>query len=434
MAACLTLAVAVSCGVLEDEPTPTPSPLPTATPTTVPTPVAGPPVENLPMYLGSLGRTNFYDTEPAVKGEVKWKIQVVPRTTSSPVIDDGVVYFGSGLNLIAVDAETGQELWRFETEDTVRSSPAVSDGVVFIGSYDGHLYAVDAKTGQEVWKFETGDRVLSSPAVSDGLVLVGSKDGQMYALDTVTGDERWRFQTGAPIVVDEESAWTDFLPGVFTSPAVSDGMVVFGASDLNYYALDLETGQRRWTFGTGGTENLFATPAIADGLVYLPEPFGSLGSQGPYKLGNLLALDLETGEERWRFGLGEIILANGVAVSEGVAYVGIHTGDQVNATSISVFVSAIDVQTRLELWRAKVGISPLRFGGGLPNAPVNSIPAVAGNVVYVSNTRGSFHALFSGTGDVIWEIKTADTVNSSPTIADGVAYFTGMDGFLYAVE
>ena len=433
----MTLAVAVSCGVLEDEPTPTPTALPTATPTTVPTPVAGPPVETLPMYLGSLGRTNAYDTEPAAKGVVKWKFQVVPRTTSSPVIDDGVVYFGSGIRLMAVDAATGEEIWRFETEDTVRSSPAVSDGVVFIGSYDGHLYAVDAKTGQEVWKFKTGDRVLSSPAVTDGTVLFGSKDGHLYAVDTATGEERWKFQTGEPKLAteqpDDPEAWDNFLPGVFTSPAVADGLVIFGASDLNYYAVDLETGQQRWTFETGGSESLFATPAIADGVVYVPEPFGELGAQGPFRHVSLLALDAKTGEEQWRFDLGEITLANGVAVSEGVAYVGIQRGTP-GSGKAPAFVSAIDVQTKQELWRQNLGKTAGLYNAGLPEAPVNSIPAVAGNVVYIGNTQRNFHALFKGTGDAIWDIEISALVNSSPTIADGVVYFTGMDGFLYAVE
>ena len=388
----------------------------------------GPPDENVSMYLGSPGRTSDYDTQPAIKGEVKWAFQANPWTTSSPVIDHGVVYFGSGVYLIAVDATTGEELWRFETGDPVRSSPAVSDGVVFIGSHDGHLYALDAKKGQELWKFKTGDRVVSSPVVSNGLVLVGSRDAHMYALDAPTGAERWRFQTGKDIPVrspiKSEELWNNLITGIRTSPAVSDRTVVFGASDGKYYALDLETGQERWAFKTAGPA-IFTTAPIGDGVVYVPEgdPLGRGG------VASLLALDLETGDEIWRFDLGSDLWVNGVAVSEGVAYVGLKD------RSDKIHVAAIDVETTRELWRHKVGPGDIVFykDGARRDPLVVGIPAVASNVVYIGNTRFNLHALSIDTGNEIWDIETSQ-VRSSPTVADGTLYFTSVDGFLYAVE
>ena len=55
--------------------------------------------------------------------------------------------------------------------------------------------------------------IWSSPAVSGGLVYVGSNDGYLYALDAASGTERWRFGDGR----------------VISSPAVSGGLVYVGS-------------------------------------------------------------------------------------------------------------------------------------------------------------------------------------------------------------
>ena len=53
------------------------------------------------------------------------------------------MYFGNADGyLFAVDLLSGQELWKFKTDDWVMSSPVVSNGMVFFGSDDGHLYAL----------------------------------------------------------------------------------------------------------------------------------------------------------------------------------------------------------------------------------------------------------------------------------------------------
>ena len=72
--------------------------------------------------------------------------------------------------------------WKFKTKGKVWSSPVISDGMVFFGSDDQYLYAVDMKTGQEKWKFKTKDDVVSSPAISDVMVFFGSNDHYLYTV------------------------------------------------------------------------------------------------------------------------------------------------------------------------------------------------------------------------------------------------------------
>jgi hypothetical protein len=137
------------------------------------------------MYRGGSQRTGLYDTQAvAAFTGVKWKFETGDEVWSSPVLAEGVIYFGSDDDhLYALDAQTGQEKWRFKTGGDVRSSPAIADGIVYVESYDGNLYALEAQTGQEVRNFKTKRPIYSTPAIANGVVYVGSLDGNLYALN-----------------------------------------------------------------------------------------------------------------------------------------------------------------------------------------------------------------------------------------------------------
>ena len=68
------------------------------------------------------------------------------------------------------DIKTGEEKWKFKTGKANYLSPVVSEGVVYFGSDDEHLYALDRQTGEIKWKFKAENRVYSSPAISEGVV------------------------------------------------------------------------------------------------------------------------------------------------------------------------------------------------------------------------------------------------------------------------
>ena len=194
-------------------------------------------------------------------GDLIWRTEVYVGGSSFGV-GDGVLYFRSlGDYLYAVDAVSGELLWRYETGDSVHSSPAVVDGVVYVGSGDSYLYAVDAVSGELRWRYETGDSVHSSPAVVDGVVYVGSWDRYLYAVDAVSGELRWRYETGHP---------------VSSSPAVVDGVVYFGSDDGYLYAVDAVSGELLWRYETGGS--VYSSPSVVDGVVY----FGSRDARDGY--------------------------------------------------------------------------------------------------------------------------------------------------------
>src|SRR5580692_3426354 len=54
--------------------------------------------------------------------------------------------------------------------------------------------------------------------------------------------------------------------GVYSSPAVANGVVYFGSWDRNLYALNASTGALLWRYNTG---EVSSSPAVANGVVYV---------------------------------------------------------------------------------------------------------------------------------------------------------------------
>jgi outer membrane protein assembly factor BamB len=64
--------------------------------------------------------------------------------------------------------------------------------------------------------------VTSSPAVVGGTVYVGSQDNNVYAIDAETGQKKWDIDTESQII---------------SSPAVVRETIYIGSTDGNLYAL-----------------------------------------------------------------------------------------------------------------------------------------------------------------------------------------------------
>ena len=94
----------------------------------------------------------------------------------------------------------------------------------------------------------------------------------------------------------------DKRPGL-AAPSIADAVAYvaaggIGSTDGYLYAVDIETGQEKWTFKTkGGLDN---TPAIAGGVVYIRDHEGILcACWQPAKVGQSTAARLaDQGERR----------------------------------------------------------------------------------------------------------------------------------------
>ena len=183
---------------------------------------------------------------------------------------------------------------------------------------------------------------------------------------------------------------------IFSSPAVVDGVVYFGA-DLNVYALKASTGEKLWNHTTGlGIGS--SSPAVSGGIVYI-------GSSD----GKLYALSSVTGEEIWSYEVRRIVqrgdLNSPPTVAAGVVYIRSPDFGE---------LYALDARTGDLKWE-----NPGSFYGSA---------AIAGSVVYI----GTF-AINASTGEGIWYFPIGGPVYASTVVSNGVLYVASGDTYLYAV-
>jgi outer membrane protein assembly factor BamB len=279
-------------------------------------------------------------------GKILWQRRYENCSASSPLLHEGVLYqtllpspcqYGPrdvpGL-LVALDPETGKELWRFRGSGPSESSPLVVEGLLYFGSWDGRVYALDLKTRKLRWSTPTDGEVHTSPAYAGGTVYVGTNGGSIYALDARTGSVEWQSRSYSHFPGGREyfyatptlaygrvyAANTDgwvYSYGartgnliwaqragtyVYTAPAVWNRTVYVGTYDGFVRAFDAASGRLRWTWEAWGS--IHGAPTVMEGLVYF-SVCGICGHRGSRyaKRGapGTFALDARTGRLAWRF-------------------------------------------------------------------------------------------------------------------------------------
>ncbi len=164
---------------------------------------------------------------------------------------DGLLYFTTATDTLAVDASNCKVRWRhhYETEDAsgtplkVNRGLAHANGVLYRGTLDSRLLAIDMASGKTLWQYQVGDPqqgefFSAAPQIYQGLVIVGAAGGdwgtrgRVMAFDARTGREVWRFYTiprgdepGADSWHDQQSAQTG------------------GGGTWSTYALDIAAGE-----------------------------------------------------------------------------------------------------------------------------------------------------------------------------------------------
>jgi outer membrane protein assembly factor BamB len=252
---------------------------------------------------------------------------------ATPLIsDDGIAYVQDlGSNVMAYDLDTGEQLWKVEYKKPTigPNGLAYEDGVLF-GVTNDEIFALAADSGTEVWKKKVLDYEFGvaegqnlgftiQPAVRDGVLYLSEAakagGGRALAFDATTGEQLWDFDT-----TDEPSSDRTASGGAWNTPLVDDAGDVYYSVANGYYSpnspkstqnerlytnslvkLDGETGELLWHYQALTNDfwdwDLHLSPVLAqiDG-----EDVVVTGG----KLGYVIAIDPDTGEEVWKTAVG----------------------------------------------------------------------------------------------------------------------------------
>lgn len=234
------------------------------------------------VYIGSLD--GFLYALDAATGKLIWKVKTEAHPLSPPAFAEGTLFVGStDGSLYALHARTGQRRLRFRTPERLQDTPVAANGLVYFPS-GGQLYAVQANArefpgqyqlnliwaqfwmwqlpvpkppGQPggQWRFSFRHRprmIFSAPAVSPETLYVGDLNGYLYARDALKGSARWQFQAEG---------------GIETSPLILGSRVYFGTAEGMLYALDRAQGALGWKLPLGAP--IQAAPVFASGRLYI---------------------------------------------------------------------------------------------------------------------------------------------------------------------
>jgi outer membrane protein assembly factor BamB len=335
-------------------------------------------------------------------------------------VEDDTVYVISGApqQVYGLQAESGNQQITFAPQGEYRgvaywSPVALGGDLAFVGfgvSQDRTfgLYAFDPETGQEQWHVPVEDLILGAPVYEDGIVYFGASDGQAYAVDVeaqaiVTG---WPFQA-------EEAIWA--------SPLVAGGRVYVPAMDHHLYCLDADTGGLLWDFEAGGSLAAQPTLDAGRGIVY----FGAFD-------GRVHALQAESGDvldgfefqaDNWIWS--KVLLADDllfVTSLDGRLYAldpatgavqppypydstGVSGQGQEEVLRASPVQAGDQIVIATESGRVMAvenAVQQWLWPSGIPEASVLTSPVAIGDRVYVLLTNGRVYALEADTGLQAW--------------------------------
>lgn len=341
----------------------------------------------------------------------------------SPVVADGVVVIalvdragGDAGGVVALDLATGAERWRHRTASPLASAPAIGGGLVVFGHAAGEVEALDLATGAPRWAYQLGaglptraTTLWSPPTIADGLVHVAVQ-GRLAALELATGRPRWSHDIAAP------DPWL----GSQAPITVADGaaLVAFNR-DLGVSSWDAATGAARWANISNATLAINAAPLVVDGVAYVASVRGDLS-----------ALDLATGQRRWSVPLTPGGFDWGYSITATPAYA---DGRLFVATQWHQLL-AIDVATGAVRWQTNARGGPLNvahYRGATPGFIAS--PVVTGDVAWVGHPDGTLVAHDVTDGTVRFTAALGAPIVSAPAPAGDYLIVATYDGTVRAL-
>ena len=389
---------------------------------------------------------------------LKWAFGLPGASSAGtqPVVAGGRVYIATAEGeLYVLDAKTGCVHWTLAVEAAVRTAITLEQRtngqlVAYFGDQSANVYAVDASVGKVLWKVEVDDHshaaITAAPQSYNGrlYVPVSSREesqvgdprypccsfrGSVVALDAATGRRIWKTYSVAetPVPTAKNSIGTQLY-----GPA--------GGAIWNTPTIDV---RRRVLYV--GTGNNFAPPAttLSDSLV---------------------ALDLETGQVRWSKQITENDIWNGSCRAAnrepavcpdkdapdfdftGSSFlVDVGNGRQlivVGNKSGVIFGFDPDAAGKI-VWERRVAQGSAS-GGVFWGSATDGVNIYAANADFFTDTpeaSGGMYAVDLGTGRLVWGVPGAGCADRKPckpsqnaavTLIPGVAFSGTMDGRLRA--
>ncbi len=268
----------------------------------------------------------IFSLPAAQASTLAWQSELGEESTWSRLTYAGTLLVASKNNLAHVDPESGELLWKRGDLDNLAQfnvNDIAGTGYLVISKRLGNvppksqLRVLNLSTGEDLW--DTGELAgggLGAYPVAerDLLVYVADLQGEGivaigYSLEK--GSEAWRTKlgrSGSLMLHNADIAGFIKSPDLngHPPPVINDTQMILPVGDL--IAIDLGSGAEQWRYQLKGSvahlKNTYAQPIVADGVVY------AAGRD------SIHAIDAATGAEKWTAKVGKAQIPQLVLVGD----------------------------------------------------------------------------------------------------------------------
>ncbi|MET8285920.1 serine/threonine-protein kinase [Streptomyces sp. NPDC051639] len=333
-----------------------------------------------------------------------WSTKPAGRTTGTPECSygGGKLFCAQPGLTSALDPVDGKVLWRHTSPEKSPpdGAPVMSGGLVHVVTHAGQLLeALDPVSGTVRWTMDLS--TYGGLQHVGGMVLLTRADGTVTGVDGATGGKRW--SRGLP--EQTEPNITSFAgDGLAYATSTTDH-----GTRTRVTAVERETGHVRWSTRLNGTLDPVGTRR---GAVLFASVNNSTETDA------LVRYDPGSRTSH-RVTIGMSLPQAQTSVRAGTVYLMSTLGG----------LMAIDMDTGVQRWRLETSVSR------------GSTPAVDAKHVYLTTPDGRLLAVDAARGKLIGQTRTRNgaepdrvaAVLPLPLIADGRVYASAPDGTVFAV-
>jgi outer membrane protein assembly factor BamB len=280
---------------------------------------------------------------------------------------------------------------------------------------DGKATAFDAPTTwpkdlKKQWSVTVGDGVATPALVGDNLYVFARQghDEVIRCLAVADGKERWSDKYESASFSGPDAGFQ----GPRSSPTVADGKVITLGSSGILSCYDAATGKKLWRNedykGSVPRFHVSSSPIVVDGLCVAQLGGGSKGV--------VVALDMATGQEKWKAGGESPGYASPMVLNVG--------GDKAIVAETEQAIVAVGAANGKQLWKTPYPVQRMGYNA--------STPMVDGQtVIYGGSARGTKAVKFEKSADGIaakelWSNSDNSVQFNSPVLKSGLIF--GLSG------
>ncbi|MEW8506321.1 MAG: outer membrane protein assembly factor BamB [Candidatus Thiodiazotropha sp.] len=224
---------------------------------------------------------------------------------------------------------------------------------------------------EELWdaSFEDADeaQLKLQPVITEGTLYLAEPSGDVFALDPETGDRRWTVATESP------------LSG---GPGVAEGLIALGTLEAELILLNAEDGSERWRRRV--SSEVLSSPVINDAKVVCRTTDGGIAVYA-----------IESGDKRWAYDRSVPVLTlrgdSSPMVSDYQVLTGFAGGKLVG---LSLDSGLVNWESTISTPKGRTELERV--------VDIDADPVLVEGTLYVSAYQGDVAAVSESSGVVLW--------------------------------